>query len=305
MHIFLAVLFLLKTLFALDAPGELENPTIVSEQGLPSQALDELLKSTGIAHNGSLDDIVQKTQKFWYQGGKERWELEAKGRFDKEKIFPFLEKLKVLEEVVSPVKSYDYALVHGALLSRVRMRLSFLVKEWNRGVRFSKIIFLTGDRDLHPTFEDRYGLMDANNPYLPFREEWRWEGALPQNEVEMMQLVYEQSQIPEEMRKLPVEWISAPKQEKNGKMIRPGTKETLIEWLKLDPQPGECLAISNQPYVGYQDSIAKTYLPETFIITTVGPAADEKTTVEAHLDNLARWIYQERLRFSNANSANR
>ncbi len=263
MRFLLTLLLLTKSLFALE-------PSLL-EKGLPSPALLELLEICGIEHDGSLGDVVQRTQKTWYQGGKERWELEKLKGLKEEEVFPLLDRLHVLETVRAPLETYDYALIHGALLSRVQKRIAFLASEWERGVRFHKIVLLTGDR-----------------PLLP-QEIAQLKG--PTNEAEMVRFVYEHADLPEEMRKLPVEWVSAPKLEKNGNLVRPGTKETIFEWLKKNPSPGKCLAISNQPYVGYQDAVARAYLPKGFSLLTIGPEADKATTLEIHLDNLARWLH--------------
>lgn len=263
MRFLLPLLFLVKSLFSLQ-------PSLL-EKDLPSPALLELLEVCGIEHDGSLEDVMKRTQKAWYQGGKERWELEKLKGLKEEEVFPLLDRLHVLETIHAPLETYDYVLVHGSLLNRVEKRILFLASEWKRGVRFNKIVFLTGDR-----------------PLLP-EEMVRLKGET--NEVEMIQFVYKHAALPEEMRKLPVEWISAPKVEKNGKLVRPGTKETILEWIKRNPAPGKCLAISNQPYVGYQDAIARTYLPAEFSLLTIGNEADQSTTVEIHLDNLARWLY--------------
>ena len=109
--------------------------------------------------------------------------------------------------------------------------------------------------------------------------------------------LWENAQIPEKMRQIPYLLIDAPRQEKaDGTSTRPNTKDTLIEWLKKNPAPGKCLFISNQPFSGYQDSIARTVIPPTFSIETIGVEANQKLGIAIFLDNLARWIYQENIR---------
>ncbi len=75
---------------------------------------------------------------------------------------------------------------------------------------------------------------------------------------------------------------------------RPTTGDTIKLWLtELAPQ-GKILAISNQPYVGYQHAVLKSFVPKELLVETVGP----KTAVvnsDIVVDNLARWLYQENL----------
>ena len=79
--------------------------------------------------------------------------------------------------------------------------------------------------------------------------------------------------------------------------FKASTADTFIDWLKQNPESGSCLVISNNPYIGYQDLVARTFLPSDFKIETVGSqGSGEKVSV--YLDNLARWLYQEKQRRS-------
>jgi len=250
-----------------------------------------LLEICSLKHDGSLEDAIAIIQDAWLQRGKERWEFEERYTSFKEDITPELEALGVLSQVEAPLREFDHALLLGALLHRIRIRLAFLIQEWKRGVRFREILLLAGDRPLNPELENEESLLDAGNPDLPFAKEWRFSGRMPMNEAEMMQLVFEQAEMPKEMRELPCTLICAPKVHKNGKWVRPGRIETLLAWLDTSPGKGSCLAISNQPYVGYDDAIGKRFLPGGFSLYTAGPAADESTSIAIHLDNLARWLF--------------
>ena len=85
----------------------------------------------------------------------------------------------------------------------------------------------------------------------------------------------------------------------NGILKRPTTPDTVLDWLKIKPHPGLCLAISNQPYVLYQDSVLKTVLPPSFTVETIGEKMDETSyNVSLLLDNLARFLYQEAKRLN-------
>lgn len=291
MKIFLALLLFIFALGTVRA-DPMPKPQVILDNHSPSPALLELLDECGIQHNGALLDIIEKTQSFWRQEGKERWEMLPLIGLHERRIYALLDRLHVLEEIPSPMQHFDYAIVHGALLPRVRMRIAFLIKEWKRGVRFDKIVFFTGERPLLSSAENEAALLDYDNRFLPISGNWSFNGALPTNEIQMMRFVFEQACLPEDMKKVPVEWVISPMIIKDGKVTRPNTQNNITEWLSRRPKPGSCLAISNQPYVGYQDAVLRKHLPTSYSLTTVGPQADGSTKLEVHLDNLARWLDQ-------------
>jgi hypothetical protein len=85
-------------------------------------------------------------------------------------------------------------------------------------------------------------------------------------------------------------------QAQNGTLRRPNTQDTIDEWLRsYNPQPGSILALSNQPYIGYQDAVLRKALPKTFDVETVGNACSNNTKSTVIIDSLARWIYNEHL----------
>jgi hypothetical protein len=255
---------------------EIRSSRLLDASGHPTQSLLKILNALDVPNNGTLDDIVRATQKHWIQSGKERWEFEEVAIKDPQNILGLLKETGCIDEIQTKENSYDYALLLGATAPRVETRLNFLIKEWNRGVRFKRLIFLTGQRMLDPkieTFPDHI-----------------------KTETDMISFLYRQKDLPEGMRKIPLEIIDAPAHKlENGKMRRPNTKDTLVEWLKQNPAPGKCLFISNQPYVGYQDAVCRLELPDDFIIETIGPEADPSCTFAQYLDNLARWLFQLRL----------
>jgi hypothetical protein len=111
----------------------------------------------------------------------------------------------------------------------------------------------------------------------------------------MIQFLYDHSHMTDAMKKIPVQLISAPMiSEESGILRRPLTADTLSAWLATNPTPGTCLAISNQPYVAYQQTVLKTLLPSDFSVQTVGAATSEPTEkISIMLDTLARILFQE------------
>jgi len=57
-------------------------------------------------------------------------------------------------------------------------------------------------------------------------------------------------------------------------MGRP-TNGYTIEWLKLNPIPGSCIAISNQPFVLYQQTVIKILLTYLFQVESFGAVSKD------------------------------
>src|SRR5262249_44795878 len=149
----------------------------------------------------------------------------------------------------------------------MKARTLFLEHALNEGLKVKQIVFLTGMRPLLDSEKSVCG------------KEW---------ESEMARWVYENSQLP---KNIPVTFVNAPQTQKDGKISRPTTRGTIIEWLQTKPTPGSCLAISNQPFVLYQDAVARSALPKHFSLETVGEKT-EKWTVAVVLDSVAKTVYE-------------
>ena len=237
----------------------------------------------GIEHHDDLQNIVSVTQKKWVQLGKERWEYQPFNEEQKPLLLPYFKNLGMVDATHAQQAEYDYALVHGGFYTSVQKRIAYLVTEFNRGVRFKQVVLLTGQRLFDPQTAEKD---------LPF-----------QTEAEMMLSVWKNFSMPEEMKKIPYLLVDAPgKKRKDGSWARPNTADTLIEWMKTSPKPGSCLLISSQPFCGYQDSIARTMIPASFSIETIGPEASQGVLVAVYLDNLGRWLYQEAILHSGLHS---
>ncbi|HSW86102.1 MAG TPA: hypothetical protein VLG49_01225 [Rhabdochlamydiaceae bacterium] len=270
---FLLTLFLVIGFYVCS--DETRSWQLLDDAGQPIALLKEMLKSLDVENDGSLDSIIKATQKQWLQSGKERWEFDPVFVKDESKTLAYLKAIGCIDSIRPKKKFYDYVCLQGATARRVQARLEFLVEEWNQGLRFKHLVVLTGKRRLDPRIET-----------FPDGIEY---------ETDMIRFLFETSDLPEEIRHIPLEIVDAPAiQLENGKMRRPGRKETIVEWLKGHPKPGTCLMICNQPYIGYQDAVCRTELPPNFVIETVGPEADQDTTFAQYLDNLARWLYTER-----------
>lgn len=263
---------------------------LVDEQGRPSEALVQLLSLTNIEHDGSLASIVQQTQKpeteWMRKEGSERWDIVDSNVENKDQFFKLFNQLYLVDEITPQQEQYDYLLLMGAAYVRVKTRLEYTIKLWDKGVRFDMIVVLSGSRPLTDLELDALRL-DYNLDDGDF---------IPATEAQVMQFVYDKIDMPETMRKIPMILIDAPmKVSKTGTLARPTTGDTVNLWMELKPAPGSCLVISNQPYVGYQDSVTKTLLPKTFTVETVGEKSED-TKIGIYLDTLARNLYQDKIR---------
>lgn len=281
-----------------EVEKQVNGGMVVTNKGTLPESVVKLLNALGVLHDGSLADVVRKTQQEWLRPqGVELWEITDSHKQCYDKVLPLLEEIGCVQEVLPSRSVYDYLLLHGALVTRVRSRLAFAKKLWERGIRFRHVVFLTGQRKLHPTLESKEILLDSKNNILPIKKGWSLSGDIPLLEEEMMRLVYEQADLPSAMKNLPKTFVSAPERVlPDGSTSRPTTQGTIDSWLASSPVPGTCLAISNQPYIGRQHAVLKTLLPNTFEIESVGNGVNvEMRNIRLFLDTIARWLYQEQM----------
>jgi hypothetical protein len=238
--------------------------------------LCELLDVTGITCDRTLPAIVEATQNAWLRkAGSERWEIiEFYTQSQQKQIAELCDKMGFFGEALPQNQHYAYCCILGAALPTARARILYVKELWEQGVRFDHVILLTGDRNL----DDRIDLV----PELDL---------LPRNESAAIELLYSRLPLPQEMRELPVTLIDTPKKD----LRRPSTCDTITEWMNQSPRPGNCLFISNQPWVKYQKAVVGCYLSKEFPFEVVGPKASSmfRKRAAVMLDNVARWLYAE------------
>lgn len=219
-------------------------------------------------------DIIAETQKHWLRKhGQERWELEELSPDQKEIVIDWAEKECIFDSWRPAWTNYNKAIILGATTCRMQMRLEYLKELWALGVRFDEVIWLTGEREL-----------DSRVDALTDR---------CQTESAAAHILWEEADLPEEMRHLPVVFIAVPIK-CDGK--RPNTEDTIIAWLKTTDSFNSALFVSNQPFCGYQFAVLKTCLPAALQFDVVGPGFDTNSHPAAAallLDSIARWLYQD------------
>jgi len=237
-----------------------------------NEPLLKLLDVMDVPHDGTLSSIVAQTQKCWIRpAGKERWEIEGE-LTEKSEVIPLAAELGFIHEIYPLEKEYDYCLLFGATVARMEKRLNYAIKLWNEGVRFKEIVFLTGFRPLDPA-ADR--LTD-----------------ICKTEAEATHYIWEHADLPEGFSELPITFVEVPMLSTPSGVRRPATADTVDAWMALDPVPGTCLGISNQPYCLYQEAVIAAYLPEEFEFEVVGEAANpDRLQGPVLLDTIARWLW--------------
>lgn len=258
------ILVLLFSLIALKG----EALTLVEADGRLTPPLVELLQLFDLPIDRTVDETAQILRSVWIQEGKERWQYEDRYSDKKEQALPLLSEIGCFDAVHAGQLHYDYALVTGGLASRVEKRLNFLFEEWQRGVRFEALIFLTGQRDIDPIKEPLPPGVDS--------------------ESQMMIRIYRAHPLSKAALDLPVSVIDTSKQ--IDTMRRPNRADTVNAWLKTRPQPGSCLSISSQPFVGYDEAILRGLLPPEFSFEVVGEADEGRFPLVFYLDNIAKWL---------------
>ncbi len=223
----------------------------------------QLLELMEVPHDGTPSSIVQETQKRWIRpAGKERWEMADLTLEKKEKVLQLADQMGFIQEIRPTKQEYDYVLLLGATVFRMQARLEHMAQLWKEGIRFNKVVILTGMRPLDPKAED----------------------LIAKTESEAAHILWDRC----ELNFLPVSFVEVPM---NGS-IRPTTQDTIIRWMEEFPEPGSSLFISNQPYCHYQGAIVDLVLPDKFEHETVGNSADPTSLNGAVvLDTIARWLY--------------
>lgn len=225
--------------------------------------------------------------------GKERWQIEDRFADKKKYLMPLLEQLGLVDEVMSEKKSYDYVILLGFIYKRHLVELHYLSKLVQVGISFKNIVLLGSDRPLDPVVEPINDILNPDVTLMPLRSGWKQSPTVSlKTEMDMMKLMFDQFDLPTMVRILPTTFINTPMQRaENGTLRRANTADTIKTWLSTTPTPGNCLFISLQPFIGYQDAVIRTLVPSSFCVETIGGTSEE--TMSVYLDTLTRWLYQE------------
>ena len=258
------------------------------EQGHLTPPAKKFLELCDIPSHLEEDQILAFLQIHWMQAHKERWEMDENLEEKRDIALPILRELGCIDSIHAEKNFYDYALVLGSIGKTMKRRLDFLFEEWQRGVRFDQIILLSGQRDLDLKLET-------------------YPAGL-QTETDLLIHLFENHPLHEIA---PHIVIDSPKEKGiTGILRRPNTANTIRDFLSTAPKPGSCLAISTQPFVGYQEAVIKYLLPPTFSVEAIGPGTENvyptadldldsskvPYPMAIYLDNFAKWLLYEEMR---------
>ncbi len=250
----------------------INNSKVLLENHRPTGALTTLLERHHI-NSLKLPIIIQKTQKLWLrQPNQERWDLEKTTTKSLQSLFT---DLGMTQACLPTQKHYNYAVLMGASVDRMQLRLQFLLEQCQNGLAFDQFVVLTGMRSLNDQEFDRIPKLGGNIQDI-------------KTEADAIRYLLEWTPLPAAFRQIPWLIVEAPMIQ--GK--RPNTASTALAWLANNPSPGSVIAISNQPYIGYQSTSLQTVLPKTFTVEVIGRQANENIPDSVYLDNLARWLFQ-------------
>lgn len=247
----------------------------------PTQLLKDIFKITGTKGVESLETAVKQSNFRWLRPkGLELWERQYSLLDDTQRA-ALLKKVKnsdLAKEKMPSKKHYDAIVILGATASRVKSRMEFFHRLYKQGVKCDKIYLLGSTRDL------KIG-SDADKEMAKVLEAKNNEAT----EMAMMQELWQQTKLdlPKDIEIIAIQ---------SGQRLdgtRANTEDTLVEMLKDfgDVQGKSFLFISNNPYIPYQDAVAKKVLTSYGIkIETVGEAMSPSTTMENVLDTVARCL---------------
>lgn len=257
-------------------------------------ALNNIFKELGIERSEKIPPLIAAVQSKWLRkSGQERWQMPVITIEHQTELSSNFRELGLIDEIYPLSKQYNYALVLGCSVPKVKLRLAHLVKLWNEGIRFKQIVFLTADRALDPSYEGKEAILYDMPEALPLNASATTKH-LPKTESEAMAFYYQNCSLPAGLKALPLQVVTA-QTNKNALGIkhRPNTGDTVVSWFKYKPRPGKVLAISSQPYVGYQFSILRHILPPSFDLEVVGEKVSSKVNPAIFLDTIARWMFVE------------
>jgi hypothetical protein len=304
-----------QTLRTAEALLEKQNPAylFVTPEGALTPQVVELLALDGIYDpQDSLDKVVEKTQERWIAVRQGKNQIERTDLVDspervliREKVVAVATQMGLFKEVSPLLSHYSYGVCLGAFLDGVRLRLAELVTQWKRGIRFDSLVFLTGERYLRKGQGEKDDFEALCNPALsplPFKPGWTPPPAdqlVYETEYDMVKLVWDQVQIPEEMLKALKEHVVFVNASK-GDAERASTADTYKTWLTaFHPQPGTVLAPSHPLLWCHQQLVGAYLLGPQYPLNTIAPAASEKmlrfyqkAIVSLIFDTVAKCLYE-------------
>jgi hypothetical protein len=247
----------------------------------PTQLLKDIFEATKTIGVENLESAVKQSNFKWIRPkGFELWDVYS--LFDdaqRAKLTEIVKNSSLAKAKMPTKKHYDAVVVFGATTARVRDRIAFLMKLHQQGITWNKVYLLGSTRNL------KIG-NDSDKEMAKILET---KGALA-TEMAMVNEIWQQTPKPDSFKDIPNISIQSG-QRPDGS--RASAEDTLREMTKEfgDVNGKEFLFISNNPYISYQDAVAKKVLGQLgVVIETAGEAMTTTTTMENVLDTVARCL---------------
>ena len=237
--------------------------TPLQERMISNELIDELFCEWAIRENK-----LEETQVKWLRPAqKERWEIDELAVDKKIVVIEWAKRAGLFEEWTPILKHYDKAFILGSTTKSMQERLKYLSKLFDQGITFNEVVFLTSERPLDRRVDDFCDLCKT--------------------ETEAAKIIWKTADLSQEIRTIPVIFISPPCQG----LKRPTTQENIKSWLAQNQTPVTALFVSSQPHAIYQYAVINHTLPESYLFDVVTEKAAPLSAVII-LDTLARWIFE-------------
>lgn len=269
----LVILVILGLLMVFFYSNKFQNCSSKSSANLiKDPAFQELLSITGAdSYKLTRKQLIEKLKNEGWLGKNtvERWELKLPPKVagKEEEIIRILHEELNIDKAVEPKDmQYKAILLLGTTLARVESRVQYLLDLYEKGLsKDIPIYVLTGERKLSKSAGETIEAFEN----FKKRYKYNYSGRLPSNEVEMIKFVLG-AILSKNIKVIYVESIKDPAH------IRATTSSTLVTFLKdYKLEKGKYLAISNQPYITYQQSVLDLVLAtqkrEDITIDVAGP----------------------------------
>ncbi|WP_213357983.1 hypothetical protein [Chlamydiifrater phoenicopteri] len=225
------------------------------------EPLRNILAQIGAMDLESKEDI-REALRIWRLEEKERRDGKIADPIRVSDIHAFYNDLSMLymtQVVPAYSATYDTAVILGGTLPSIRQRLDFLVREWNRGVRFKKIVFLCGERPLYRNIEEREQFFDSRHNPFPIESSWdERNGDMPRNEEGVARFVWAQMKLPKiwrDISKMSVVFVSA---KPSGDHTR-ATREDTLKLFRSYEGFSKTLFVSSQPFISLDAARVRRY----------------------------------------------
>lgn len=264
-----------------------EGKTLFHE-GSPTPELGKILDREGI-ESRTPRSILEETQRKWLgmRSDSVRQAINVQTTPPSSEDLQLYREVGMVDAIHPTQKHYNYALILGTVTRFMASSLDYLINLWEKeGIRFDKIIFLTGDRPLYGEYvkfdqmpkevlrpEEPQPVLKTETQaarFLADRMAVRFPPGFPQGE----NLIVVEAKAPQGKR-------------------RANTKDTIIAFLDAHFKPGTYLAIAQQPFAGRQALVLKKDLSKAgFNGELVATPALDTMPKSFYLDSLTRWIYE-------------